>query len=588
MLGALGLPGGVWAGSVVVEASRDVDPQALREGQLNAERARRSTKNLAEYHFGLAQALAADGAPERAIAEYRLALAFDPQSALIHLRMGAEYVRTGQFASALESAEGALLLEPASVDGHLMRAALLQLTHETQRALNDYEWVLAHDAHAEDAAVNKAQLLLETGRLEEARRFLQAFVRKNGNSALSYHCIGQIEEAEGAPARAILSYRKALELRPGMLQTGLALGALYESQKQFAAARQLYEELYQEEQETTVAERLANLQLKDHRLKEALPYLRAIATMDPQDLNNRLRMGLVLSEIGQLEEARRCLSTLRSLLPESDRVHYYLGAILERQDKLTEALSELKAVPPDSDLYLDSVIHIAHLLAKTQDGTAALSYLKKLQDQHPRDPDFLLLQAGLEEEQGLTGQAVATLEAGLRKLGPQEKLHYALGTLHERLGHATQCQAQMLALLTLNPQNAEALNYLGYTWTTQGVHLEEAERYLKRALQLQPQSGYVLDSWGFYLLRRGRVSDAITALEKAVGFQSDEPVIFSHLGDAYLRANLRHKALGQYEQALHLAIEGELKEEIQVKLDTLRAEVTKREPARVAVDRADK
>ena len=61
----------------------------------------------------------------------------------------------------------------------------------------------------------------------------------------------------------------------------------------------------------------------------------------------------------------------------------------------------------------------------------------------------------------------------------------------------------MRALLAVNPDHAEALNFVGYAYAEQGVRLEEAERLVRRALELKPRSGHILDSLGWVLFRRG-------------------------------------------------------------------------------------
>src|SRR5690606_29945886 len=117
----------------------------------------------------------------------------------------------------------------------------------------------------------------------------------------------------------------------------------------------------------------------------------------------------------------------------------------------------------------------------------------------------------------------------------------------DKHGEVDKGLAQMEEIILRNPNNSDALNYLGYTWTVQGVKLDEAERLLKRALSLSPENGYIVDSWGWHLLVRGRVDEAIVQLERAASLRPNEPTILEHLADAYLRSNLREKALAKYE-----------------------------------------
>src|SRR5512141_1722494 len=96
----------------------------------------------------------------------------------------------------------------------------------------------------------------------------------------------------------------------------------------------------------------------------------------------------------------------------------------------------------------------------------------------------------------------------------------------------------MKALLVVNPDHAEALNFLGYSFAEQGVRLEDAERLVRRALELKPRSGHILDSLGWVLFRRGDVRRAVEVLEEADSLEGPDATILEHLGDAY-RATAR-------------------------------------------------
>ena len=84
-----------------------------------------------------------------------------------------------------------------------------------------------------------------------------------------------------------------------------------------------------------------------------------------------------------------------------------------------------------------------------------------------------------------------------------------------------------------NPDNAPALNYLGYTWAEQGIRLDEAESLILRALEISPNDGYYIDSLGWVYYQRGEYEEAIEQLERAMDLASDDATIAEHLGDAY-------------------------------------------------------
>jgi Flp pilus assembly protein TadD len=118
--------------------------------------------------------------------------------------------------------------------------------------------------------------------------------------------------------------------------------------------------------------------------------------------------------------------------------------------------------------------------------------------------------------------------------------------------------AQMRALLIVNPDHAEAMNFVGYAWAERGERLEEAERLVRRALELKPRSGHILDSLGWVLFQRGDSRHAVELLEQADSLSGPDPTILEHLGDAY-RANARPVDAAQaYRRALATPGEDEL------------------------------
>jgi tetratricopeptide (TPR) repeat protein len=129
----------------------------------------------------------------------------------------------------------------------------------------------------------------------------------------------------------------------------------------------------------------------------------------------------------------------------------------------------------------------------------------------------------------------------------------------------------MQTLLTIDPDNGAALNYVGYTWADNNVHLEKALEYIEKAVELMPDDGYVRDSLGWVLYRMGDIEQAIIELEKASEMVQDDPIIKEHLGDVYLQNEEFEKALAAYEDAYKLFEEEEKKERVSAKINSVKS-----------------
>ena len=108
----------------------------------------------------------------------------------------------------------------------------------------------------------------------------------------------------------------------------------------------------------------------------------------------------------------------------------------------------------------------------------------------------------------------------------------------------------MKTVISLDAKNANALNYLGYTYAELGENLDEAEHLIKEALKQKPDDGYITDSLGWVYFKKGLLIKALKYLKKAVSLVPDDPIILEHLGDAYLKTSDKKKALQFYKRSL--------------------------------------
>jgi tetratricopeptide (TPR) repeat protein len=108
----------------------------------------------------------------------------------------------------------------------------------------------------------------------------------------------------------------------------------------------------------------------------------------------------------------------------------------------------------------------------------------------------------------------------------------------------------MKAVIDADPTHAQALNYLGYTYAELGTNLDEAESLIKRAIEQEPDDGYIIDSLGWVYYKKGFYKKAIEFLEDATRLVPDDPTILEHLGDAYMKVDNLKKGLEYYNKAL--------------------------------------
>lgn len=149
---------------------------------------------------------------------------------------------------------------------------------------------------------------------------------------------------------------------------------------------------------------------------------------------------------------------------------------------------------------------------------------------------------------------------------------YARGITHERLQEWDKAEADFRNALTINPDQANVLNYLGYSLIDRGEKLDEAMTMIEKAVSLQPESGYIVDSLAWGLFKLGKYETAIPHMEKAAELMPVDPIVTDHLGDLYWAVGRQLEAKFQWRRAL--SFDPELKDATRI-----------REKLRIGLDR---
>jgi len=551
------------------ESKSQEKPVAEEKPVIYEQKAQDTDEQTAETHFALAQAYSVEGNSDKAIEEYKTVLMYDPKSSLVHARLAAEYVKKGMASQAMESCKAALKIDPKFDDVRLILAGLYTAANEIPSALSEYDIILKQNPKHEEAAVYKAQILIEDHQSDQAVAVLSLFLKHNPKSAAVWYYLGRAEAHREHIAQAEAAFKKAMQINESFIQPGLAMGYMFETKGQVEKAMRAYDDLFQRTRDVSAASRISTLLLKKGQYKEAIPYLEVVQASDPDDMNTRVKLGLVYMEMKDYEKSITAFNKILEKSPDSDRVHYYLGSIYEEQKKTDMAIDHLKKINSQSRFFQDAVLHASFLLKQQGNKSEARSVVQNAIAKEPRVVGFYIFSAGLEEEDKHLDSAIDLMEQAAKLFPEDEKVLYYLGSLYDKSGDVAKSLKQMQAILEKNPDNVDALNYVGYTWTIQGTKLEAAEGLLKRALQLRPDNGYIQDSWGWHLYVRGKLREAVVQLEKAARLKPDEPTILEHLGDVYVKANLLEKAIAQYQEASKYIDDDKSKKLISEKIDTL-------------------
>jgi tetratricopeptide (TPR) repeat protein len=256
--------------------------------------------------------------------------------------------------------------------------------------------------------------------------------------------------------------------------------------------------------------------------------------------------------------------------PDDDETWLLAARIALAQENPTESLAILDHVPVDSPVAWSANLLRATALEDQERFDQAAALLEDMAKEQPKRPDSLVALGDLLRSRDRFAEAEHAYSRAIERLpavGPgQWRLLYARGIAYERTDRWPQAEADLKKALELEPDQPFVLNYLGYSWVDQGLHLDEAKAMLHRAVELRPEDGFIVDSLGWAYYRLGENDKAVTYLERAVELQPGDPVLNDHLGDVYWRVGRTREARFQWQRALTFEPESDQVPLIQKKL----------------------
>lgn len=243
-----------------------------------------------------------------------------------------------------------------------------------------------------------------------------------------------------------------------------------------------------------------------------------------------------------------------ALRPESTDALLLTAELLENIGRYDLATEVYDSVPRSDPAYHIAELGRAEALLRSGREDAAIEVLRQLRESHGQLPsvhvslgDTLRGLERYEEAIQPYNDALALIET------PQQQhwiVFFARAIAYERTGKWELAEADFRRSLELYPEQPQVMNYLGYSYLEKQTNYEEALDLIQRAVDLRPNSGYIIDSLGWGLYRLGRYDEAVGQMEKAVQFMPIDPIVNDHLGDVYWAVGRKREAEFQWQRAL--------------------------------------
>jgi tetratricopeptide (TPR) repeat protein len=310
---------------------------------------------------------------------------------------------------------------------------------------------------------------------------------------------------------------------------------------------------------------LAQVLIKATEYEAAGEVYQGIVLANPKDAESQIALALVHLQLDRDGKAEDIFKQLLDQPEWQNQASFYLGKIEEKRGHTQKALAWFDKVS-EGPFVFESAISAVSLLVKDKKFDEADTRLGLLSSQFPKQKlRIILMQAGLYGQQEKYEKGYKLLTDALTGQPDQRDLLYTRALMAERINKLDVLEADLKKILAKYPDDAEALNALGYSLLDKADRYADAEKYLQHALQLQPNEAVIMDSFGWLQFRLGKLEQALGYLERAYAKQQ-ESEIAAHLAEVLWTLGRKDEARKIFNQAIKKAPEDEYLLEFQQRI----------------------
>ena len=406
----------------------------------------------------------------------------------------------------------------------------LESSGDTQAAVAQLEKAVAADPRSAEVRAELAALHLRRDARDDAERVAKESLALDDANSEAHRVLGDLYAAKAdeigraQPAQGAEYVRLAIAHLERVIENPIALS------------------------DPTLQFRLGLLYTTTGQIPKAVQSLSRVVSSNPGSAQVRLALAQAYVAGRDLDHA---IATLEELVDDEPRlIASRLGQLQEQAGRPKEAADSytkaLAVAPTSREL---KVRRIAALVA-AQDFSRAADFAGQAQAQHPDDLRFPQFRAHALLQMGDAPRAIGVLEPVARANPNDAATQLALADLYGKSGRTNEAERTVRQLVTLEPGNADALNYLGYLLADRGQQLDEAIRLVRRALDIEPNNPNYLDSLGWAYFRRGEYEQAERNVALAAQGLPRNSTIQDHMGDILAKRGRWQDAIAAWTRAL--------------------------------------
>lgn len=438
-----------------------------------------------------------------------------------------------------------------NLDAQMLAALTALRAGRKQDAVNHLEILLKRKpADFDDTLLELMKSLGQPQRAEFLSSVMDELAVKHPEQAVIYfvQALMAMQAKDTKLAAAKLTH--TLELQPSWDKALVAQSQLALLNNDIEGAEKLLREAIKKyPNDIRFRRMLAQVLIKAAKFDAAIAEYEILLKDHPDDGDSLFSLALLHLQLQQDDEAKVFLEKLVGRPEWSGQSSYYLGKLAVKKGRLEKALVWFDSVT-DGPLAFDASLSAVAVLLEQQRFDDAHVRLDKMQRDFPDQLVRLLaMRSEIYNDQKQYGKAYKLLSEALVKKPGQKELLYTRALVAERMGNLKGMEADLLAILSKHPDDVTTLNALGYTLANKTHRLQDAERYLLKAIKLQPDVPVIVDSYGWLLFKQGRYEEARDNLQRAYD-KLPQAEIAGHLTEVLVKLKLKSEAKALLENAL--------------------------------------
>ncbi|MBD3169597.1 MAG: tetratricopeptide repeat protein [candidate division Zixibacteria bacterium] len=494
--------------------------------------------------------LSQGGQLELAEQELNKALSYDPHSIEINYELASVYVQQQRYNDALQLRHN--IADP-NADFSILIGKIALMMKKDSLATTYFRKAVNKNPDSYTANSYFSEYWLKKNEADSALPYLKKVADLDLNDIQSRIMLGRIHINNRDYQSAISVFKEVLDADSLEKAAAAGLASIYRHLGENEKALEICTRMVKHAPEDIMFYSMKiNAEIALDKFDDAIETGRKVLEMYPDNEEFIFSVAQLLANKEDFASAESLITNAITSNPEEASYKYLLAGLYMDEKRFEEAVDMLNNMIAENDTSAQTYILLATTFMRRDMPDSAISSLEEVIPKVDRKDQIYFQIGRIYAGEKNYEQAIDYYKLALDEKPYETNYRLSLAEIYDRAGQFGKAREMLIQLIDEQPKNATAMNNLAYMYINRGENYDIAEDYLQRALELDPDNGAFLDSYGWLLYKQGKPEEALEYIHKAVGMVGGDPELYSHLGDVYRALEDYEKAAEYYRKAIEM------------------------------------